>query len=82
MILLFASLVFIGLQIKQNTNALKVSSYAYFESRHMDHNAFDAQHADVIVRTRGEGKLTDQDSVVFVVRMSNLLRGGDAAFPG
>ena len=63
-----------------NTNALKVSSYADFVSRHMNVITFEAQHSEIIAKSRSGTELSDADIIIVVAHMSGVLRNGDALF--
>lgn len=47
-----ATLIYLSLQIRQNTKALKVSAYADFVTRHLHNLEIETQHAELIARSR------------------------------
>jgi hypothetical protein len=74
------TLVFLALQVRQNTNALKVSSYADFVSRHMNVIAFEAQHSVIIAKSRTGVELSHAENIIVIAHVSGILRNGDALF--
>jgi hypothetical protein len=76
------TLVYLALQIRQNTKALKVSAYADFVTRHLHNLEIETQHAELIARSRSPSfsEPSASELMVLIAHHSGYLRNGDALF--
>ena len=75
------TLVYLALQIRQNTKALKVSAYADFVTRHLHNLEIETQHAELIVRSRSPSfSASPSELQVLTAHHSGYVRNGDALF--
>ena len=74
------TLIFLASQVRQNTKALKVSSYQEFVSRQIQVNDLTANHAETFVKTQSGEEFSASDEIIHMARLSSTIRNGDALY--